>query len=202
MNDLVKTTFTITYVSALVIAALCFIEAISSENEFHRHVLNINTALLLITAYFYNVYLNNLYLINLSQMRLFESTLSLPLMILILFLFIKENVSLFHFVCMVFYVWLMIFFRYLGEINEIPSYIACIGGYNFLLFVYLFFIYRKEATRCYLYWVYMFVFTLYAIIFFIPESDLKIISYNITDFISKPFIAFCIFCSLTKIIKI
>lgn len=201
MNDLVKTTFTITYVSALVIAALCFVEAISSENEFHRHVLNINTALLLITAYFYNVYLNNKET-DLSQMRLYESTLSLPLMVLILFLFIKENVSLFHFVCMVLYVWLMIFFRYLGEINEIPSYIACIGGYNFLLFVYLFFIYRKEATNCFLYWFYMFVFTLYAIIYFIPESELKIISYNMTDFISKPFLAFCIFCSLTKIIKI
>jgi hypothetical protein len=136
-------------------------------------------------------------------MRLLETSLTLPLMILNLCLFIspKHNVSLLHYFFMVCYVWLMVFFRYLGETNQIPSYVACIGGYNFLLFVILFFIYRKEATRCYLYWFYMFSFTLYAIVYFIPDTNLKTITYNLTDFISKPLIAFCIFCNLTKIIQ-
>ena len=203
MNDLVKSSFTITYVSVLIIAALCFVEAISTETEFNRHILNINTALLLITAYFYHMFLNDK-LNNIIKMRLFESLLTLPLMILNLCLFIspKQNVSLFHYFLMVCYVWLMIYFRYLGEMNRIPSYIACIGGYNFLLFIILYFIYRKEATHCHLYWFYMFVFTLYGIVFFIPDMNMKTICYNITDFIAKPLVAFMIFCYFTKVIKV
>jgi bacteriorhodopsin len=205
MFQLVKASFTVTYVCMFVIAALCFIEAITTDNDFARHILNIETAILLIAAYFYNLFINSLKgpidWKMITKLRFMDWSLTLPLMLLNLCLMIKQHVHLYQFLPLVLLVWLMIYFGYLGETKRIKLLYASLSGFFILLIIFwIIYSIKEKAKNDLLFYFYFFIWSLYGIVYLIPDVQEKMVCFNVLDLIAKPGVALIIFCEFTRII--
>jgi bacteriorhodopsin len=214
-DEIIKQSFNIPYVLLMTTGAITFIEALRTNDDAIRHIMNIETCISIIAAYFYSNFVdmiknNKLDHEKINIVRYTDWSMTTPLMILSLTLFLSynigtKNVNFKHFLLLIVFNYLMLLSGYLGEIGKINKKISLILGFLFFIllfyFIYVFYIkgYNNIANNI-IYGLFLFVWTLYGVIANF-EPKIKNITYNILDLIAKCFIGLGMWAYFTGIFK-
>lgn len=207
--------FYVTYILLLTTSTITFIEAIRTQNPTIRHVLNLETCITLIAGYFYSVFVTKidkkenpeLDWNEITKTRYMDWCITTPLMLLTLCIVlgnnIKKPVYFTTFVSIVILNYIMLYIGYLGEQQQIERIYASIFGFIpfFGMFYIIFsrFVQPKFRLDNYiLYGIYLFVWSLYGIVYLFQEETKNMIT-NILDLIAKCFIGIGLWGYYTKI---
>ena len=214
----VKFSFNITYIFLLTTATITFIEALRTSSPKVRHVLNLETAISVIAAYFYSNFVEKIALYekedkkidwaDISATRYIDWSMTTPLMLLVLCLVLSDNigktVSLAVFTAVVLLNFLMLYAGYLGEVEVITRWTAFFVG--FVAFFGMFgIIYHKFVSPKYnfsnyvLFGLFFVIWSFYGIFYMFNETY-KNIGMNILDCIAKCFIGLGLWAYFSKII--
>ena len=207
--------FYVTYILLLTTATITFIEAIRTQNPTIRHVLNLETCISLVAGYFYSVFVAkidekenvNMDWNEITKTRYIDWCITTPLMLLTLCIVlgnnIKKPVYFTTFLSIVILNYIMLYIGYLGEQQQIERIYASIFGFIpfFGMFYIIFsrFVQPKFRIDNYvLYGIYLFVWSLYGIVYLFQEETKNIFT-NILDLIAKCFIGISLWGYYTKI---
>ena len=214
----VKFSFNITYILLLTTATITFIEAIRTQNATIRHVLNLETAISVIAAYFYSSFIakiNNAYdndkMIDwndINKTRYVDWFITTPLMLLTLSIVlsneINTSIKLSVIASIISLNYLMLYLGYLGETDKIDKKIGMITGFIAFALMYFIIYYnyvrpRYKLSNYILFFFYLLIWSIYGIVYMLDE-DKKNISFNILDLIAKCLIGLGLWAYYTKII--
>jgi len=205
--------FYVTYILLLTTATITFIEAIRTQNPTIRHVLNLETCISLVAGYFYSMFVakidkkENIDWNEITKTRYIDWCITTPLMLLTLCIVlgnnIKKPVYFSTFLSIVILNYIMLYIGYLGEQQQIERIYASIFGFIpfFGMFYIIFsrFVQPKFRIDNYvLYGIYLFVWSLYGIVYLFQEETKNMIT-NILDLIAKCFIGISLWAYYTKI---
>lgn len=216
----VKYTFMITYILLLTTATVTFIEAITTNNDTVRHVLNLETCISIIAGYFYSLFLSQIDRYQaegkkvdwrqLTQTRYVDWSITTPIMLLVLCTVLGKNigksVKLMTLLPIVGLNYLMLLFGYLGEsgvLNRIVSLIPGFGAF-FGMFYLIYVNYVKpvfSSANYKLFYIYLGIWSLYGVVFMFNE-EYKNIFTNILDAIAKSGLGLGLWTYYTKIITL
>ena len=213
-----QTSFMITYIILLTTGTICFIEAIRTNIPTVRHILNLETCISIVGAYFYSIFIQKLKdyeeqkkQVNwneITQIRYLDWAITTPMMLIVLCAMLAYNIkSKVHFsiigiVLLLNYA--MLGLGYLGEINTIDKSTAFITSFvSFFAMYYLIYKYylctKYHFPNYVLYFIYFVAWTFYGIAYLL-EPETKNIVMNTLDLISKGIIGIGIWAYFTHII--
>lgn len=213
-DNLVKSTFSFTYVFLLTTGTITFIEALTTKNPVIRHIMNVETCISIVAAYFYSVFMDKLKLaegkdipyeeINLNRYIDWSITTPLMLLALCMVLGLENDKSLFFitYIIIIMNNFAMLLSGYLGEINIIDKRISLVIGFIFF-FIMFWLIWinfmGKNSTKMSLITYYLFftIWSVYGLIYLADEKT-KNITFNILDLIAKAFVGIFFWLYLTK----
>ena len=217
-NDkLVKFTFYITYAFLMTTATITFIEAMRTNDPKIRHILNLETCISVVAAFFYSVFMKkindtkpdeeiNYKDININ--RYVDWSITTPIMLLVLLLAFCYNngksVSLLSFLIVLILNYGMLGFGFLGESGKMNKLTANLVGFVFFIGLYGY-IYMSHIhgfnifDNNMLYYAFLILWSIYGIVYFMNEK-IKNISYNILDLWSKCFVGIFFWAYFTKTI--
>ena len=225
-DAMVNNSFYITYAFLLTTMTVTFIEAISTKNEQIRHIMNLETVISIVAAYFYKQFMNKLNINNesgkgtgetkeknyrsINVTRYTDWAITTPVMLWALCLVlgynngVKLHASFFLLVILLNYSMLGI--GYLGEVKRINKRTSTIGGFVmfFLLYalIYMKFLNKNNIfDNQIIFWAFVVFWTGYGILHE-QDDETKNIGYNILDLLSKCFVGIFFWAYLTKSILI
>jgi bacteriorhodopsin len=211
----VKFSFNMTYIFLITTATITFIEAIRTPNPTVRHVLNLETAISVIAAYFYSLFLQKIAVYetqgkpidwaDVNRNRYIDWSMTTPLMLLALCLTLSNAVSktlaLSSLVFIVVLNYAMLYIGYLGEIGDMNKWIACIGG--FIPFILMFGIIYKNFVTTFsnrlIFGIFVSIWSLYGVVYMLNDLN-KNIAMNILDCIAKCLFGLGLWAYFSKII--
>jgi bacteriorhodopsin len=198
MDEAVKYTFTITYIFLLTTATITFIEAMRTQNTTARHILNLETAISLIAAYFYSVFVEKIQSKKISYneitvLRYVDWSMTTPLMLLVLAMFlsshVKKNLPLSLLLAVVGLNYAMLYAGYLGEIGQLERWTA--WGIGFVAFFGMFGLLYKNflSIKCHLsnyviFSLFVGIWSMYGVFYMLDETS-KNVGMNVLDCIAK-----------------
>ena len=210
---LINTSFYITYVFLLTTGTITFIEAIRTKIPEIRNILNLETCISIIAAYFYGKFLEKLdkdkvdYK-EINETRYTDWAITTPIMLLVLVLAFLYNskggrLNFFTFLLILFLNYGMLIFGYLGEQKILDRNQANIIGFVFFFALY-YFIYRTFLHKNYnfdniiLYVAFLVLWAMYGVFYFYDEVT-KNVGYNVLDLFSKCFVGIFFWAYYTKV---
>lgn len=199
-ETMVKNSFYLTYVFLLTTATITFIEAMRTKNTKVRHILNLETCISVVAAYFYGKFVEQLdgdidYR-KINMTRYSDWFITTPIMLLVLCLaFLYNTGGKLHFgtflkiLAMNF---AMLTSGYLGETNQINRTVGLVIGFVFFFalfgFIYYKFLSKKPIfDNKILYWAFFTFWILYGVVYNMPEK-FKNVSFNYLDLFAKCFV--------------
>lgn len=212
-DKLVKYTFYLTYAFLLTTGTITFIESMRTNIPKIRHILNLETCISVVAAFFYSQFMKRLEqggeTINYKQInetRYTDWAITTPIMLLVLVLAILYNtggsLNFFDFLLILLFNYIMLASGYLGEIGKITKRQGVIIG--FIGFILLYgFIYAKYMTRKYIFdnqmifWAFVILWAIYGLIYEADEQK-RNVGYNILDLFSKCFVGIFFWAYFTK----
>lgn len=211
-DRLVKYTFFITYAFLVTTATITFIEAIRNKDPKIRHILNLETCISIVAAYFYGVFIKKINVpgkINFKQInvnRYVDWAITTPIMLLVLLLAFCYNsgksVIFWKFLIVLILNYAMLTFGYLGETRKMNRVSANILGFVFFigLYVYIYATYlygQSMFDNQMIFWAFFIFWLFYGVAYWFKEKQ-KNISYNILDLFSKCFVGIFFWAYFTK----
>ncbi len=216
-KELIDNSFYITYVFLMTTATITFIEAIRTKDIKVRNILNLETCISVVAAFFYSKFVEKMEKepeINyekINKMRYTDWAITTPIMLLVLVLAFLYNtqqgslaISKYAIILLLNYG--MLGLGYMGEIGVMSKLAA--NGFGFAFFAGLFgYLYNNFVAKQYnfdnmlLFMVFFILWALYGVVYFFDEVD-KNISYNILDLFSKCFVGIFFWAYFTKIFKL
>lgn len=213
-----KLTFYITYVMLLTTATITFIEAIRTKIHQVRHIMNLETCISIVAAYFYTNFIAYLAAAEASgkgvdfdyinQMRYTDWFITTPLMLLTLSLVLsyQNNVKL-HFSTYMIILLLnfgMIVTGYLGEINTISKMQGLVSGFAFFValfgFIWMSFLSNNpKIDSVIIFFLFSGLWAIYGFVYLIDKYN-KNIAFNILDLIAKCLVGLFFWVYFTKIL--
>jgi bacteriorhodopsin len=203
-------TFHLTYVVLLTTATITIIEALRTANPMVRHILNLETCISIIAAYFYSVFLEKIKgpytWPEMTKIRYLDWSITTPFMLLALCLAMTYNVgthlSLSLILTIVCLNYLMLGVGYLGETQRLPRIEASVIGFIpfFIMFWLIYGLVGKSAANKVLFWLYFVVWSMYGVVYLLDEETKQILN-NLLDLISKCFIGLGLWAYYTQIIR-
>ncbi len=212
-QNLVKYSFYLTYAFLLTTGTITFIEAMRTNSPKVRHILNLETCISVVAAFFYSQFMERIKKskggIDYKQINVTRYTdwaITTPIMLLVLVLALLYNrggtLNFFDFLLILAFNYLMIGSGYMGEIGVISKKKGQILG--FIGFILLYgFIYVKYMTgqpifdNQMIYWAFVILWAFYGVIYeFEPEK--RNIGYNVLDLFSKCFVGIFFWAYFTK----
>jgi len=214
----VKMTFYSTYVLLLTTGTITFIEALRSNIPEVRHIMNLETCISIIAAYFYSVFAQQLKdaedknvpldFKQINILRYNDWMITTPLMILTLSLVLSLNsgvkLRLAYFALFIILDLGMIGLGYLGEMGIMNKNIALIT--SFICFLLLFgaigltFLTAKYSlANIVVFSAFFIIWAIYGIVYNLDER-IKNVVYNVLDSISKAIIGLFLWAYFTKVI--
>lgn len=203
-------TFHLTYVVLLTTATITIIEALRTTNPMVRHILNLETCISIVAAYFYSVFLEKIKgpytWPEITKIRYLDWTITTPIMLLALCLAMTYNVgthlSLSLILTVVCLNYLMIGVGYLGETQRLPRIEASVIGFIpfFFMFWLIYGLVGKSVANKVLFWLYFVVWSMYGVVYLLDEETKQILN-NLLDLISKCFIGLGLWAYYTQIIR-
>lgn len=216
----VRYTFYITYALLMTTATITFIEALRTKNPQIRHILNLETCISVVAAFFYGVFMkkintNNIDYKDINLNRYLDWSITTPIMLLVLILAlgfnIKKRVRLMDFVLILILNFGMLYSGYKGEIekekqnpNKNTMLFGNIIGFIFFTLMYGF-IYSKflkgynNFDNKMIYGSFVFLWALYGVVWWLDERT-KNMGYNVLDLFSKCFVGIFFWAYFTKVI--
>ena len=220
-NDLntrmVKNTFYATYVFLLTTATITFIEAMRTKDPGIRHILNLETCISVVAAFFYSKFVENMEkepetdYEKINKMRYTDWAITTPIMLLVLVLAFLYNtnqgsLAISQYVIILLLNYGMLGLGYMGEIGVMSKLVA--NGFGFAFFAGLFgYLYNNFVAKQYnfdnmlLFMVFFILWALYGVVYFFDEVN-KNVSFNILDLFSKCFVGIFFWAYFTKIFKL
>ena len=208
---LVEYSFYLTYAFLVTTGTITFIEAMRTKNEAIRHILNLETCISIVAAFFYGKFVTEFdkptidyKSINLN--RYVDWAITTPIMLLVLILAFKYNstkttqVKFTDYLIILALNYGMLGSGYMGDLGKIDRLTAtilgflCFGGLYYFLYNYL----RQNKTNQLLYGIFFVLWSLYGV-FYQMEQKSRNIGYNILDLFSKCFVGIYFWASFTKI---
>jgi bacteriorhodopsin len=208
---LVEYSFYLTYAFLVTTGTITFIEALRTKNEAIRHILNLETCISIVAAFFYGKFVTEFdkptidyKSINLN--RYVDWAITTPIMLLVLILAFKYNstktaqVKFTDYLIILALNYGMLGSGYMGDLGKIDRLTAtiigflCFGGLYYFLYNYL----RQNKTNQLLYGIFFVLWALYGV-FYQMEQKSRNIGYNLLDLFSKCFVGIYFWASFTKI---
>lgn len=214
----VKFSFSITYIFLLTTATITFIEAMRTNVPTVRHVLNLETAISLIAAYFYSLFLDKISVYekedrkidwaDITSTRYIDWSMTTPLMILALCLILSQNIgksiTIQVILTIIILNYIMLYLGYLGESGSMDKLIACILG--FIAFFGLFYIIfceyvvpKSNSSNYILFGVFVSIWLFYGVFYMMTETY-KNIGMNVLDCLAKCCFGLGIWAYYSKIV--
>jgi len=211
-DKIIESSFYVAYSLLFTTGTITLIESWTTNEPKIRHIMNIETCISIIAAYFYGNFITMIKSkeVNYKDLTIIRYTdwfISTPLMILALLLVLSYNLNISlkftYFLIPVILDLGMLIFGYLGEIGKINKNYACLGGFILFTlmfyFIYYYFIRNKKSVQnIVVYLVFLIVWSIYGIAYLANEK-IKNITYNILDVIAKCFVGIGLWAYLTKI---
>ena len=225
-SSMVNNTFYVTYAFLLTTATITFIEAISTKVPKIRHIMNLETVISVVAAYFYKQFMDKLNInsqlgkdngtskiidyrsINIT--RYMDWAITTPVMLWALSLVLcynnKTNLRGSFFLKILILNYLMLLSGYLGETKQIKKRISTIIGFVFFIvlygLIYFEFLHKNNIfDNQIIFWAFVIFWTGYGILHEL-DDETKNIGYNILDLFSKCFVGIFFWSYLTKSIDI
>jgi|TARA_B110000503_G_scaffold91773_1_gene138509 bacteriorhodopsin len=211
-EKLVEYSFYLTYAFLVTTGTITFIEAIRTKNDSMRHILNLETCISIVAAFFYGKFVTEFDKpvidykeINLN--RYVDWAITTPIMLLVLILAFKYNstnnaqVKFTDYLIILVLNYGMLGSGYMGDLGKIDRLSATIIGFLFFGGLY-FFLYntylRQNKSNQLLYGIFFVLWSLYGV-FYQMEQKARNIGYNILDLFSKCFVGIYFWAYFTKI---
>ena len=201
-SKLIKNSFYITYVFLITTGTITFIEAIRTKVPEIRNILNLETCISIIAAYFYGNFVKQLKekevnYEKINETRYTDWAITTPIMLLVLVLALLYNskggkLKFSSFILILFFNYGMLASGYLGEQGIIDKVPANLIGFLFFASLY-YFIYSNYLKNKYnfdnmiLYLSFVFLWALYGVLYF-QDDVVKNIGFNLLDLFSKCFV--------------
>jgi bacteriorhodopsin len=214
-NHLVRLTFNLTYVLLMTTATITIIEALRNKDPRIRHILNIETCISVVAAYFYGEFIkliqeNPINYKQINQMRYSDWFITTPMMLLVLCLVLAynndEEVHLSTYGVILALNILMLLAGYLGTIGQIARTRALFIGFLafFAMFAYIWFIFLQGRARGNSLLVYMLFFVIWSIygLVYLWEERKKNMSYNVLDLVAKCLVGLFLWAYFTHILVV
>jgi len=216
----IEFSFYFTYIFLTTTATITFIEAIRTKDNMVRHILNIETVISVIAAFFYNLFITDISkkelqgkIINWDEftlIRYVDWSITTPFMLLSLCLFlaynIKKKLNFYIILPIILLNYVMLYIGYLGEIKYIKRSIACISGF-IPLFILLFIIYKEFIQKSnhfinkVMFYLFVVVWGFYGIPYLL-DTKTKNICFNLLDLVSKAFVGIGMWIYYIKVIRL
>jgi bacteriorhodopsin len=215
----VKFSFTITYILLLTTATITVIEALRTQTQIVRHVLNLETCISVVAGYFYSIFVAQIDKYNfekkeidwseITKTRYIDWTITTPMMLLALSIVLaNESNQKVHIPTILSIIALnygMLYLGYLGEVKTIDRWTAMISGFVlfFMMFTIIFtqFVLPKYSLANYiLFGLYLFIWSMYGVVYMFGESY-KNIAMNILDLTAKCLVGLGLWAYYTKIVR-
>lgn len=216
---IVKAAFSITYILLITTGTIIFIEALrSGTSPFISHVMNLEVAISVIASYFYSLFMTEITRSEetnthlnwdyLTLYRYVDWSITTPIMLLVLCMFLAHNVGkaipVFTYLTIVALNYIMLTFGYLGEVNVTSRQNGLVVGFAafFLMFglIYKNFVFPKYSKGNYvLFGLYFVVWSLYGVVYLF-DAEMKAIFTSILDLISKCFVGLGLWAYYTNIL--
>lgn len=212
-KSLVKYSFYLTYAFLMTTATVTFIEALRIQDIKARHILNLETCISVVAAFFYGVFVDkikNEENINYKQINITRYTdwaITTPIMLLVLVLAMLYNSGgnlLFsNYLIILALNFFMLFTGYLGEIGKISKMLGLVlgfvGFFGLYGYIYMKFLYKKyNSDNMMIYLSFIILWAIYGLVYNLKEDD-RNISYNVLDLFAKCFVGIFFWAYLTKI---
>ena len=216
-KELIDNSFYITYVFLMTTATITFIEAMRTNDIKVRNILNLETCISVVAAFFYSKFVEKMEKepeINyekINKMRYTDWAITTPIMLLVLVLAFLYNtqqgsLAISKYVIILLLNYGMLGLGYMGEIGVMSKIAA--NGFGFAFFAGLFgYLYNNFVAKQYnfdnmlLFMVFFILWALYGVVYFFDEVD-KNVSYNVLDLFSKCFVGIFFWAYFTKIFKL
>lgn len=209
---MVRNSFYLTYVFLLTTATITFIEAMRTKINKVRHILNLETCISVVAAYFYGTFIKQIDTQNIdykkiNNTRYVDWSITTPIMLLVLclaFLFNTGGRLKFQtFLKILAMNFLMLFSGYAGTVNLIDKYVALAFGFVFFFalygYIYKTFIEKKPIfDNLILYWSFFIFWICYGLVYLQPEKFKNVI-FNYLDLFSKAFVGIFFWAYFTKV---
>lgn len=216
-TELVHSSFYITYAFLMTTATITLIEALRTKNEKIRHILNLETCISVVAAFFYGKFLamfenkSNVDYKKINDTRYLDWSITTPIMLLVLVLALLYNsnsgsLNFFSFLMILLLNYGMLGAGYLGEINILDKTISNTVGFGFFAVMY-YFIYSKYVapkpnfTNNILFSSFAFLWGLYGVVYFMNDLE-KNVWFNVLDLFSKCFVGIFFWAYFTKIFSL
>jgi bacteriorhodopsin len=209
--------FYITYVFLMTTATITFIEAIRTNIPEIRNILNLETCISVVAAFFYAKFVkmiedkktnNKITYKEINDMRYLDWSITTPIMLLVLVLALLYNnkmgsMNFFYFIIILLLNYGMLASGFLGENKTVDKVSANVIGFIFFIALYLFIYYiyvrpKYNFDNNILYFSFVFLWAIYGIVYFFDDKE-KNIGYNILDLFAKCFVGIFFWAYYAKV---
>jgi bacteriorhodopsin len=214
-EKMVRNTFYVTYAFLLTTGTITFIEAMRNKDPKIRHILNLETVISVVAAYFYSVFMKkiknkeiNYKEININ--RYLDWAITTPVMLLVLCLVFvynnKTELKAWFYLIVLVLNYVMLGFGYFGETKQLNKNIAWVGGSAAFIvlygLLYMTFIHGKNIfDNKMIFWAFVIFWSGYGLSYYL-DDETRNINYNILDLFSKCFVGIFFWAYLTKVLVI
>ena len=213
---MIQYSFYITYVFLITTGTITFIEAMRTKDIRIRNILNLETCISIVAAFFYSKFVTTLEATTedeidykeINRTRYVDWSITTPMMLLVLVLsFIynskADTMSIYSYMKILALNYGMLGSGYLGEIGVLPFVPANLVGFAFFgtLFAYMYKTYlsgKNNKTNTMLFSAFLIIWSIYGVAYFMEDIP-KNITYNILDLFAKCFVGIFFWAYFTKI---
>ena len=204
--------FYITYILLLTTGTITLVEALRTQNQTIRNILNLETCISIVAAYFYSIfiyYIQSGKMEKITTLRYVDWSVTTPMMLLSLILTINYNtggvIHLKNILTLFALNYGMLLSGYLGEIRVLNRVTANFIGFLFFggLFTYIYNTYmiKKSLVNMILFLAYIIIWSLYGIVYFFPNHE-KMLGYNILDLTAKCLVGLFLWAYFANVIRL
>ena len=215
-EKMIRSSFYITYAFLMTTATITFIEAIRTSDKKIRNILNLETCISVVAAFFYGRFVGDIKnkeieFKKINVIRYTDWAITTPIMLLVLCLAFLYNtkggaLSFGSFLTILILNYFMLLSGYAGETGRIGKTNANIIGFVFFALMYGF-IYHKLLYKKYnfdnqmLFWAFVILWAGYGVLYEFNEIT-RNVGYNILDLLSKCFVGIFFWAYYAKVFKI
>jgi bacteriorhodopsin len=214
-QELIKNSFYITYAFLITTGTITFIESMRTKDLRIRNILNLETCISIVAAFFYGNFVAELEesvdYKKINSTRYVDWAITTPIMLLVLMLaFLYNNkggaLSFNKYLVVLVLNYLMLGFGYIGEIGMMNKYAA--NTFGFAAFASMYYYLHTNFLKGYnnmdnkmLYGAFVFLWALYGVFYFFDEVT-RNVGYNVLDLFSKCFVGIFFWAYFTKAFKL
>ena len=214
-EEMIINTFYITYVFFMTTATITFIEAMRTADQKIRNILNLETCISVVAAFFYSKFVmeaetGKLDHESINKTRYLDWAITTPIMLLVLVLAFLYNtkggpLKFSKFLTMLGLNYGMLGMGYLGMMGIIDKTLANIVGFGFFFalygYIYKNFLKKYNFDNMMLFYSFLILWAFYGV-FYQMDDITKNVGYNVLDLFSKCFVGIFFVAYFTKMFKL